>query len=67
MAALGRFSRKCSQTGLMDSKPVLQGKSRIPTLKILDEGTGDILQEINTNNGKVKTLAQLFFPKKLAT
>jgi len=51
----------------MDSKPVLQGKSRIPTLKILDEGTGDILQEINTNNGKVKTLAQLFFPKKLAT
>jgi len=39
------------------------GKSRIPTLKVPGEADGQI-REVNTNNGKAKVLAQVFFPKK---
>ena len=40
------------------------GKSRIPTLKVKDEGANGLMQEVNTNDGKAKALAHLFFPKK---
>ena len=40
------------------------GRSRIPTLKVSDEGADRPPQEINTNDGKAKILAQAFFPKK---
>ena len=40
------------------------GKSRVPTLKVVDEGTNGLVWEVNTNEGKVKALAHLFFPKK---
>ena len=40
------------------------GKSRIPTLKVQDEGPNGLVREVNTNDGKAKALARLFFPKK---
>jgi len=40
------------------------GKTCIPTLKVPVEGEDGLLQEINTNEGKAKILAQIFFPKK---
>ena len=39
------------------------GKSHIPTLKVPGEMDG-LTGEINTNDGKAKALAQVFFPKK---
>jgi len=41
-----------------------RGKSRIPTLKVTCDGRNGLTQEVNTNNGKTKVLAQIFFPKK---
>ena len=40
------------------------GKSRIPTLKVYDEGASGPVREINTNDGKAEVLAKLFFPRK---
>jgi hypothetical protein len=40
------------------------GKTRIPTLKVPEEGEDSFLEEINTNEGKAKVLAQQFFPEK---
>jgi len=40
------------------------GKLCIPTLKIPGEGMDSLLQEVNTNDGKVKALVQAFSPKK---
>ena len=40
------------------------GKSRVPTLKVVDEGANGLVREVNTNEGKAKALAHLFFPKK---
>jgi len=40
------------------------GKWHIPTLKVNNKGTNGLLQEVNTNDGKAKALAQVFFPRK---
>ncbi|KIJ98004.1 hypothetical protein K443DRAFT_104713, partial [Laccaria amethystina LaAM-08-1] len=40
------------------------GKSRVPTLKVASEDTNGLLREVNTNEGKARALAHLFFPKK---
>ena len=39
-----------------------RGKMRIPTFKVKEADSH--IQEINTNDGKAKALAKLFFPKK---
>ena len=38
------------------------GQSRIPTLKV--KGSDNTIKEVNTNEGKAKALAEVFFPPK---
>jgi len=64
------FLENAAEQGLWTANRYLKepigdgGKTRIPTLKVPVEGEDGLLQEINTNEGKAKILAQIFFPKK---
>ena len=68
MSALGGFLESTAEQDLWMANWYLKepirdgGKTCIPMLKV--EGANSLLQEINTNDGKAKVLAHIFFPKK---